>query len=528
MSRPFESHSSRRVLLPGIVDQDLLSRGPRHLRYVPFSCVHLLLRSIHDSPHRTSIHILDDDSLIHIFHHCRPVLFDNEQDEIEMRLTEGEEWLSERWWYKVAQVCRRWRYIILGSASHLRLSLVCTHGTPVVDMLAQSPPLPLIIDHLDEIHDISDEDVNDILLLLQHRDRIRRIRLRVDIPFLHNLIKAIDGEFPMLEYLYIGIPANGNARLVLPKRFQAPRLQHLILDVARYHIGSPLLTTAIGIVTLLLGPIVPLHLPPKDLLVSLALLSQLEILGVGFLPPVLSGDSLKWQELLHRPITSHVRDVTLPNLRWFMFSGLSEYLEALLPHVTTPLLEGFRTLFVHQLNITIIRLHQITTVAAKHRFSCATLTIEEHSVSISVNPPKWKRMDTFYMKVDSRRIDLQLASLVQIVNELRTIFYAVEYLTLKYRKNSIASDRHNEANRAKWRELLRPFSSVKTLRLRMPKRLVVAFSHSLQLRDGESPMELLPELKELKYPENRVAGNTFSSFADSRRNAGHPFALVPC
>ena len=66
--------------------------------------------------------------------------------------------VSERWWYKFVQVCQRWRYLILGSASHLRLALLCTHGTPVADMLVHSPPLPLVIHHDDPNQDLTVKD----------------------------------------------------------------------------------------------------------------------------------------------------------------------------------------------------------------------------------------------------------------------------------------------------------------------------------------------------------------------------------
>jgi hypothetical protein len=36
---------------------------------------------------------------------------------------------------------------MLGSASYLGVSPVCTFGKPVADMLAHSPPLPLAIDY---------------------------------------------------------------------------------------------------------------------------------------------------------------------------------------------------------------------------------------------------------------------------------------------------------------------------------------------------------------------------------------------
>jgi hypothetical protein len=58
-----------------------------------------------------------------------------------------EKWLYKKWLYKLARVCQRWRNLILGSAPYLGLCLACTSSTRVEDVLARSPPLPLIIDH---------------------------------------------------------------------------------------------------------------------------------------------------------------------------------------------------------------------------------------------------------------------------------------------------------------------------------------------------------------------------------------------
>jgi hypothetical protein len=132
-------------------------------------------------------------------------------------------------------VCRRWRYLVLGSASHLDLCLLCTHGTPVADMLAHSPPFPLVIDHYHR--DSTEDDIEQIMLALQYRDRVRRIRLIKAIPVVEKLIAAIDDEFPMLEYLCI--TPERITSLALPRTFQAPRLRHLILSNLVPPIGSP-------------------------------------------------------------------------------------------------------------------------------------------------------------------------------------------------------------------------------------------------------------------------------------------------
>ena len=99
------------------------------------------IRATYSRPYGSPIHILDNDSVLNIFQHYRPIILEEDENDDD-RILEGGEWARERWWYKLAHVCRTWRYLILSSASHLRLHLVCTYGTPVADMLAHSPPLP--------------------------------------------------------------------------------------------------------------------------------------------------------------------------------------------------------------------------------------------------------------------------------------------------------------------------------------------------------------------------------------------------
>jgi hypothetical protein len=94
-----------------------------------------------NSPHNTSIHIIDDDSLLNIFYLYRQAIFDGDEAE-NVRISGGRLWDRERWWYKLAQVCQRWRNVLLGSASYLGLSLICTEGTPVVDMTCWHIHLP--------------------------------------------------------------------------------------------------------------------------------------------------------------------------------------------------------------------------------------------------------------------------------------------------------------------------------------------------------------------------------------------------
>jgi len=176
-----------------------------------------------------------------------------------------------------------------------------------------------------------------------------------------------------------------------------------------------------------------------------------------------------------------------------VFNGVSAYLEALLPHVTAPLLEKVGIVFSNQLTTSIPHLQQFTVTTEKLRVDRANLTFDEESFSIRAYPSGWNRIDPFYMRVGCRHLNWQVASLAQISDALRTVLSAVEHLTLEYWRSSISSEWHHEADRSQWRELLRPFSKVKILVV--PTGLVGELSLFLQLDDGESPMMLLPELK---------------------------------
>jgi hypothetical protein len=435
---------------------------------------------------------------------------------------EEEGWVQERWWYKLAQVCRRWRYLILEFASHLDVCLHCTYGTPVADILAHSPPLPLIIDYLYKGPGITAKE-EDIFLALQHRDRVRRISLRMPVANLRRFVIAIDDEFPMLDYLYIGDLTGDNTGLMLPETFQAPQLRHLLLEGVACPMGSPLITTgAAGLVILMLNPVPSsAYFSPNDLLLGLTLLPQLMILGIRFLSST-PDDDVEGQ-LLHTPIMTHA---TLPELRCLAFTGDSAYLEALLTHITSPPLESFQIMFVNEPTNPLPHLQQFMNTE-QLRLTSATLRFNETLVFLGVYPREWRGLEPCLMAVRCRHLDLQVASLAQISNTLRAVVSAVEYLTIEYSRSPIWwSDWQDGLDRAQWRELLRPFSNVTTLSV--PKDLIGELSRSLQSKDGESPMELFPKLKELSYPagDGSVAGDAFTAFADDRQNAGHPFALV--
>jgi hypothetical protein len=87
-------------------------------------------------------------------------------------------------------------------------------------MLEHSPPLPLVIDYyIDGNRGLSEEDEKGIMLALQHRDRMRRIRLLMPHQDLQKFIAAIGKEFPMLEFLYLSPLIDNDTGLKVPETF---------------------------------------------------------------------------------------------------------------------------------------------------------------------------------------------------------------------------------------------------------------------------------------------------------------------
>ena len=475
------------------------------------------VRASGNRPCATPIQRLDDDVLINIFYHCRPVMLD--EDEVDpVRILQGGEWDRERWWYKLVQVCQRWRCLILTSPSYLGLCLVCTYGTPVADMLAHSPPLPLVIDHAIRYRDVTVEDEDGILLALQHHDRVRRIRLRMSIPKLQRLIMAIDDHFPILEYLFLAPNTKHEINLRLSQTFQAPQLRHLVLDIA-CPIGSPLLTPVVGLVTLSLNNILTsTYFRPSDLLQRLLLMPQLETLGISFHSPVSNHVE---RPLLHSPTTARV---TLPNLRWFGFQGVSIYLEALFSQLNTPLLEKLQILFFNQLTYTVPRLLEFLGAAENLKFGSAKFTFHEKAIVVTVYPREGDRIYAFMMVVRCRHLDWQVATIAQLFNALSPVFTDVWHLTLDYYGHFLSSEWHNEVDRTQWHELLKSFRNIKNLVV--DNGLVGELSRSLSIDGIEPPPELLPELDELRIFGRGDYGDGLMPFINARQTSGRPVRLV--
>jgi hypothetical protein len=460
---------------------------------------------------RTPIHILDDDSLLNIFHFYRPapsLSSENEGDVI--KILGGGNWNGERWWYSLVRVCRRWRYLVFESASLLGLSLLCTYGTPVADVLAHFPPFPLVLDYHDPKADLTADDELGILLALWNCDRVRCIRLMQPVPVIRRIFMILQGEFPNLEYLIIERhPSERRMFLVMiPKTFRAPRLRYLVAMGLHIPIGSPSFATTGNPVCLSLT--FRTRSSVNILLRELSVVPQRETPG-NTLNTYLPSDDIDGQ-LLQRAIMRHVT----PYLRYFGFQGLNTYFETPLPLVT---------IVLERLQLDLIpRRPQFMSTVEIPRLKTVILTFNDDYSRVHACPPQYILL-TLSMALGSSHLDLQVTHTAQVFHMLRAVFSPAEHLILKYHRCPILSTGwNNEANRAQWHELLRIFDNVKTLSINYG--IVGQLSRSLQPDEGESPTDLLPELQKLIYPALELSDDAFAPFVEARRKVGRLITVI--
>ena len=225
------------------------------------------------------------------------------------------------------------RHIVLASPRRLDLRLLCTVGTPVRQYLDYWPPtFPVAIKY--EFSDISQphlEDVRNILVALENRDRICSIELLATSSLLENVLRVMQLPFPALKNLFLWPMDTGTP--IVSQGFlggSAPGLQKFSLSGKSPSALPKFVLSCIDLVDLqLLGMPNPDHIPPEVIVTILSGLPRLEVFDIGFsvLPPSRSSHLP-----LHPPST-------LPALSKLKFYGSGEYLEDLIASVDAPFLQ---------------------------------------------------------------------------------------------------------------------------------------------------------------------------------------------
>ncbi|KAF8269990.1 hypothetical protein EI94DRAFT_1724039 [Lactarius quietus] len=445
---------------------------------------------------------LNDDILLDIFNCDR---LDNEYN-----------WNYQRW-RDLSHVCQRWRHLIYKFAFHLRLQLFCTHGTPILDMLDHSPSLPLYVYYGYSGRSMTVRDEMGLYHALQLHDRVLEISLRLPPSMLHKCFALMDKHFPILERLHLSAESTADdiTTFTLPKAFLAPNLRLLELPGVSPPRILRVLTSTVSLVTLELTDIqTSSYFRPRLLVARLSSLPQLERLSIGFSVPI------------PRPSTEGGllgklgTPVTLPNLTFLKFKGVTAYLERLVAQIRAPLLVGLEIRLFNQIAFALPHLSYLINTTEVFKPTGATKIIFGRD-TVSVTPYHDKSRPyggSFHLSVRCKQLDWQIDCEVQICSRLIPWLSGVERLVLTIYVDNMtlpAEWQNGEINGTTWQELLRLFVGVKELYIEYA--LLQELSRALLVDGVGSDLGFLPELQEIYAKEN-----LFTSFIYKRRFLGRP------
>ncbi|KAI0261998.1 hypothetical protein BC834DRAFT_1043734 [Gloeopeniophorella convolvens] len=162
-----------------------------------------------------TIESLPDVVLLEIFDHVR-VLVQKLRAQRELRSEP-----HQLQWYTLvpAHVCQRWRQIIIASPGRLRLSVLCSWGLPIADILHHSPPeIPLSIYYPSGRYSFTGapQEMTGILLALQRIDRVRHISIDAARLEMDRLLSTVVRLSPRLVTLSI---TSHEGQISLPPSF---------------------------------------------------------------------------------------------------------------------------------------------------------------------------------------------------------------------------------------------------------------------------------------------------------------------
>jgi hypothetical protein len=448
----------------------------------------------------TTINTLDYDVLFFIFNYYR--------------LDEENGWNVHLGWCKLSHVCRRWRHLMHLSAFRLGIHIRCTNGTPVVDTLDHLPSLPLFIDYRDTTA-ITRQDELAIRQALLLRDRVRHINLLLPPSTFHMFLPLMDEPFSILEYL--SLCTNGwNPRLVLPKTFLAPNLRHLtILGIKIPRLR--LLTSTVSLVTLELTTIRSTgYFIPTLLATCLHSLPQLENVSICFSVPIPCPDP-------ESELSSNGgATVTLPNLKYLAFQGVSAYLECFVAQIGTPRLERLDITLFNQITYDLPHLSHFSDTIEGLKFPIAKVSFGRDLVSVTTEDQKTRQHDgRFSLNLMGGQMDWQIDCAAQICSALMPALLGVEELRLIFYEQTMLTEWQNGAiDGTTWHRLLRSFVGVEELHI--CAALSQELSRALQVDDIGSDPGLLPSLQEIVSEFKGVGVEfLFRSFIRARRIVGN-------
>ena len=356
-------------------------------------------------------------------------------------------------WRLLVHVCQRWRQIVFASPRRLDLRIPCTRNTLVRRLLYIWPALPIYLSYSSRR-----SNADDAIAALEHPDRVCDITLNVTGSLLEMMEKVMKVPFPVLTHLEIVItPGIGHT---LPREFlggSAPSLQKIRICSVPYPSLPRLLLSASDLVYLSLWDIPPTgYISPEAIVMGLASSPRLKEFEVLF------RSASSRPDRIHPPPATRT---VLPSLTLLEFEGASEYLECLVAQINGPQLEKIRINYFNQLvDFQASQLFQFIDCSVGPQatlFRHAKVTFACREVSFDMLPHAMNRYsEPVRITIICEGIDWQVSHLSHLLSQSSVTLSNVAHLQLT---NLKLEGQLEGMDDIEWRDLLRPFSSAKTL-----------------------------------------------------------------
>ena len=454
--------------------------------------------------------MLPDEVLLAVFYCCA------EEDPYEE---------SEMEWLPLVHVCRRWRSIVFGSPRRLKLHLVCTDQTSARDTLDVWPALPLSIQLL---YNFPTESVDNIIALLERRDRVCQISLRgVPSWYLEKVLEAMQEPFPELTELDLSSTPrlasrssrSSGGKTIIPDSFlggYAPHLQIFHLNGISFPALPKLLLSTTHLVYLRLHSIPQSgYISPEAMATTLSKLTSLASLVLEFKPPP-SDRAIRRLPPLTRTV--------LPALISFGFKGASEYLDDFVSHIDAPLLESFDINFFKQIAFDTPQVIQFVSRSPMLKSpERARISFEDHGARVVLSSHTSGYQELF-VQVLCREFDWQVSSMVRVCTSSLPPLSTLENLRIYG-----GPDWQDNIENTVWLDLFRPFAGVKNLYI--SQRSMPYIVPVLEELVGGRTTEVLPTLQNiflegLHWESSEPFEEGIRQFVAAREVTGHPVAVT--
>ena len=418
-------------------------------------------------------------------------------------------------------MCRRWRSVVFQSPLRLNLQLKCTPKTRARHTLDIWPPFPLVLRYSCRI-DNETIVVDNIIAVLEHNDRVCEIQLNWFLgPEWEYIANSAEMQRPFAELRRLSLSADESGT-ILPDSLlgrTAPRLRSLVLDNVPFPGLPKLLLSATHLVYLSLCSIPHSgYIPPEVMATSISALTSLKYLRLDFRCP------RPRPALGNRHPHPRTRSI-LPNLTYFDFSGISEYLEEILARIDAPRLYDLFITFFNQLIFNTPQLFQLISRTPTLRTpKRGYITFGSDTIRVRF-PLQTSEYGVLSVQIRCKASDWQLSSLAQVcVLSLPPASTLEDLYILESRSRYGRPHWQDDVENTQWLDLLRPFVPVKNLYL--SQELVPRIAPALQELVGGRTTEVLPTLETISHEKSPVLIHKgVQRFVAARRHTSHPVVV---